>query len=278
MIENKSSKKFSVLMSIYYKEKAEYFNRAMQSIWDEQTIKPAEIVLVQDGKLTDELDNAISNWNNKLGDVFKTISIEKNVGLGDALNIGLKECNYALVARMDTDDISTPDRFEKQLKVFENSDIDICSSWVSEFDNDENEIVSYRKVPEYHEEIMMYMKMRNGINHPSVMYKKSIIENSGGYKKMMWFEDYYLWVRVIINGVKFYNIQEPLVNMRAGYGQLERRSGLGYAIEEYKFQKKLLQLNFLTRIEFFKNIIFKFIIRVLPRSVIKQIYKMLLRG
>ena len=265
--------KFSVLMSIYYKEKPEYFDRAMQSIWDEQNVKPDEIVLVQDGKLTDELYEAINQWNNKIGNIFKTIPLEENVGLGDALNIGLKKCSYELVARMDTDDIAKQNRFEKQLKVFENSDIDICSSWVSEFDNDENKIISYRRVPQTHEEIVDFAKKRCPINHPAVMYKKSEVQNANGYKNMMWFEDYYLWVRMILNGAKFYNIQEPLVNMRAGYGQLERRSGFKYAIEEYKFLKKLKEIGFLNGFEFYRNLLVRFIARVLPKKIVKVVYK-----
>jgi glycosyltransferase involved in cell wall biosynthesis len=262
-------------MSIYHKEKAEYFDRAMQSIYDEQTIKPSEIVLVQDGKLTDELDKIIAKWKDKLGDIFKTISLENNVGLGDALNIGLDKCNYELVARMDTDDISMPERFEKQLQVFKNSDIDICSSWISEFDTDENKIISYRKLPENHNEILQYMKKRNGINHPAVMYKKESVLRAGGYKKMIWFEDYYLWTRMILNGAKFYNTQEALVNMRAGYGQLERRSGFKYAIEEVKFLKRLYDIGFLKFSEFFKNMIIRFIARIVPKSLVKMIYKIL---
>ena len=235
-------KKFSVLISIYYKEKPEYFDRAMLSIWDEQTIKPDEIVLVQDGKLTDELYVSINQWQDKLGDIFKTIPLETNVGLGNALNEGIKHCSHELVARMDTDDISLPDRFEKQLKVFENSNIDICSSWISEFDNDEAKIISYRKIPEKHDEIVSYSKNRNGVNHPAAMYKKAIVEKSGGYKKMMWFEDYYLWGRAIAGGAKLYNIQESLVSMRAGHEQLERRSGFKYAMSEINLQKEFLNM------------------------------------
>ncbi len=264
---------FSVLMSIYHKEKPEYFDRCMQSIWDEQTLKPDEIVLVQDGKLTDELYEAINKWQKKLDNVLKIIPLEQNVGLGDALNVGLQSCSYELVARMDTDDIALPDRFEKQLEVFEKSDVDICSSWVSEFDSDENEIVSYRKLPKVHDEIVSFAKKRNPLNHPAVMYKKSVVENAGGYKKMMWFEDYYLWVRMILDGAKFYNIQETLVKMRAGYGQLERRSGLKYAIEEYKFLKRLKEIGFLNNFEFYRNLLVRFIARVLPKRFVKIVYK-----
>jgi glycosyltransferase involved in cell wall biosynthesis len=265
--------KFSVLISIYHKEKSEYFNRAMKSIWDEQSVKPNEIVLVQDGKLTDELYRSIKQWQDKLGTMFKTIPLEENVGLGDALNIGIKECRYELIARMDTDDIALNDRFEKQLKIFEGSDVDICSSWVSEFEDDENEIVSYRKIPELHEDIKKYFKIRNAINHPAVMYNKSIVKRSGGYQKMMWFEDYYLWARMILNGAKFYNIQEPLVNMRAGCSQLERRGGFEYAIEEVKFLNRLRKIEFLSKIQFIKNILIKFIARSMPKTFLKLIYK-----
>lgn len=265
--------KFSVLMSIYYKEEVEYFNRSMQSIWDEQTTKPDEIVLVQDGKLNDDLYKIIYKWKIKLGEVLKIIPLEHNIGLGDALNEGIKHCIHELIARMDTDDISLPNRFEKQLKVFENSDVDICSSWVSEFDNDENTIISYRKVPKEQDEIVNYSKIRNPINHPAVMYKKSTIIKAGGYKKMIWFEDYYLWSRMILNGAKFYNIQEALVNMRAGYGQLERRGGLRYAIEELKFLKRLKDIGFLSTSQFIKSVVIRFIARILPKSLLKNIYK-----
>ena len=264
---------FSVLMSIYHKEKAEYFDRAIFSIWDEQTIKPDEIVLVQDGELTHELYVAISKWQNKLGDSFKTIPLENNVGTGKAKNIGLQECKFDLVAIMDTDDICSSDRFEKQLQVFENSNIDICSSWVSEFDIDENKIVSYRKLPQNHNEIVSFSKKRMPVNHPATMYKKELALEVGGYKHMMWFEDYFLMVRMMLNGAKFYNIQEPLVNMRAGYGQLERRSGLKYALNEYIFQKEILHLDFINYIEFIRNVSLRFVSRILPHGLVKIIYK-----
>lgn len=267
--------KFSLLMSIYHKEKAEYFHSCMQSIWDNQVVKPNEIILVEDGKLTEELYLEIKKWQDKLGSLLKTILLKQNVGLGDALNIGLQHCSYELVARMDTDDIAAPDRFKKQIEAFKEQDIDICSSWVSEFEKNEENIISYRKVPETDEEIIKFAKRRNPLNHPSVMYRKSAVEEAGGYKKMLWFEDYYLWVRMLQNGAKFYNIQEPLVNMRAGYKQLERRSGLHYAIEELKFQKELYTRGFLNKQEFLVNTFLRFSSRILPKRIVKLIYKSL---
>ena len=264
--------KFSLLLSIYYKEQANYFNKAMQSIWDNQTVRPNEIVLVQDGRLTRELYQEIAFWQKKLGNILRVIKIEENVGLGNALNIGLKNCSHELIARMDTDDIALTNRFEKQLKIFQNSDIDICSSWVSEFESMENNIVSYRRLPENHQRLVEFAKKRNPLNHPAVMYKKSIVQYAGGYKDMTWFEDYYLWVRMMQKGAKFYNIQEVLVNMRAGYAQLERRGGLQYAMNEVILQKKLLKLGFINSFEFIRNVGIRITARLVPKYLLKKIY------
>ena len=265
--------KFSVLISIYHKEKVTYFHTAMTSIWDKQTIKPNEIVLVQDGALTAALYDAIDVWESKLGDTLKIISLEENQGLGDALNIGLKHCSYELVARMDTDDIASPDRFEKQLDIFKNTSIDICSSWVSEFEEDEDGILSYRKLPKLHQDLMAFAKKRNPINHPAVMYKKSMVQHAGGYQTMMLFEDYYLWARMFLAGATFYNIQEVLVNMRAGNAQLERRTGFHYAKKEIVFQKKLFDMGFINSYELLRNISIRFTTRVVPKRIVKYIYQ-----
>jgi glycosyltransferase involved in cell wall biosynthesis len=262
-------------MSIYHRENPEYFNGAMVSIWDRQTIKPDEIILVEDGKLTPEIYEIIDIWRERCGSAFITIPLEENIGLGDALNIGLQRCKYERVARMDTDDIASPNRFERQLEVFDTLDIDVCGGWVSEFDKDEKDIVSYRKLPEFHQDIISFAKLRNPINHPTAMYNKSSIIEAGNYQKMLWFEDYYLWARMIQNGAKFYNIQDTLVNMRAGYGQLQRRGGVKYAIEEYKFEKKLLDIEFITLKEFLRNIFIRFVARVIPQELRRNIYKIL---
>lgn len=262
-------------MSVYCKENADFLNRALVSIWDEQTLRPDEIVLVKDGALTVELDKTITEWQNKLGNVLKVVTLAQNVGLGDALNNGIQECSNELIARMDTDDIAHPERFEKQTAVFKEYDVDICSSNVDEFESDENVIISSRKVPEKHSDIVKFFKIRNGINHPASMYKKSAVLKAGGYRHMLWFEDYYLWVRMIINGAVFYNIQEPLVNMRAGYAQLERRGGLKYALAELAFMKELRNIGFLTLTEFYRNVILRFTARLMQKHFLRAIYKAL---
>lgn len=267
--------KFSILMSIYKKEKSKYFNRAMQSIWDDQTVKPNEIVLVLDGPLTDELYISINSWKEKIGNLFKVVELESNLGLGNALNEGIKYCSYELIARMDTDDISLPNRFEKQLKVFEEKNIDVCSAFISEFENDENKIISYRKLPEKHEDILKYSKTRNPLNHVTIMMKKSVLEKAGGYKHMLWMEDYYLWIRMIINNTKLYNLQEVLVNVRAGNSMLTRRSGITYIKAEVTFLNELKKIGYLTTSEYLKNILIKVPIRLLPKSLLKFVYSLL---
>jgi glycosyltransferase involved in cell wall biosynthesis len=267
--------RFSVLISIYSKEVPAYFHRAMLSIWDEQTIKPSQIILVQDGALTNELYETIDVWKKKLGNILEIVVLEKNVGLGSALSQGLSKCCYDLVARMDTDDIAHRNRFEKQLECFQRLDIDICGTLVSEFEGDETNIVSHRKVPQTHSEIISFGKKRNPLNHPTVMYKKSIIERVGNYKTLLWLEDYYLWVRAIMDGASVYNIQEPLVYMRIGYEQLKRRAGLKYAISEAMLQVKFWKLGYINTFEFIRNIMLRTFIRVVPKFFLKKVYQRL---
>jgi len=267
--------KFSVLMSIYKNEKVNFFVRCMESIWDEQTTKPAEIILVIDGPLYNELYQSIDMWRDKLGEIFCVIPLEHNLGLGNALNIGLSHCKNELVARMDTDDIALPSRFEKQLVAFKDKGVDVCGSWVSEFDKDEKLIESYRKLPENHDEILKFSKKRNPLNHPSVMYKKSAVESVGSYGKYRFAQDYHLWALLILSGAKIYNIQEPLVNMRAGYSQLERRSGITYALNEFKIQQVFLSIGFVNLPRFCLNVIIRFSVRILPSTFLRSIYKRL---
>jgi len=266
---------FSVLMSVYAKENPSHFDRAMTSIWDEQTIRPNEIVLVKDGLLTLELDSRIELWKVKLQKKIKIKSFDKNVGLGNALNIGLQECSYEFVARMDADDISLPHRFEAQLKVFEEYNVDVCSAWIDEFDENENTITSTRIIPEYHAAIAKYALYRSPVNHIPVMFKKSAVEKAGGYLDMLWFEDYYLWVRMILSGSIFYNVQEPLANIRVGDAQFVRRRGLRYLKAEIRFNKQMLSMGFIDQKQYILNLSIRIAVRMLPVLLLKKIYRYL---
>ena len=267
---------FSVLLSIYYKERPDFLRQSLDSLFS-QTLLPTEVVLVKDGPLTKTLDIIIEEYSKRYLQL-KIVSLSVNQGLGKALNEGLKYCSYDLVARMDTDDIAKPNRFEKQLKVFNNHpDIDIVSSWIDEFEGDTNHILSIRKLPEYHKEIYKFAKKRNPINHPAVMFRKSSVLAAGGYKHFPLFEDYYLWVRMLMNGAKFYNIQESLLYFRSSSDMFKRRGGINYALMELKFEQELLRIKFIDKSIFIKNILIRFISRLIPNKLRTIIYIFLLR-
>lgn len=269
--------KFSVLISVYYKENSLFLEKALKSIIN-QTLFPNEIVLVKDGSLTKELNEVINNFLNEYPNLMKVISLDKNKGLGKALSIGIKKCTYNLVARMDADDIAKSNRFEKQIKVFRNNpELVIVGSWVNEFENDVSSVISTRKVPQYNKEIKEFAKSRNPFNHPSVMIKKDFVLKAGNYLEFYLNEDYYLWLRMLNMGFKAYNIQESLLFFRISKDTFKRRGGLKYAVQDIKLQNELLKMEFINKYEYIKNILTRPIIRLLPNFMREQIYKNLLR-
>jgi len=268
---------FSVLMSVYIKEKPEYLDRALKSILIEQTLIPKEIILVEDGPITVQLKEIIEKYKMEFPNIIKSIKLENNKGLGDALNIGLKKTSYDIVARMDTDDIALPKRFEKQYKVISENNYDVVSSNVYEFENNENNIIGVKKVPENSSEILRYSKYRNPINHPAVMFRKKAVIDSGSYEKMPDFEDYYLWVKMINRGYKFYNIQEPLLKFRIGEEMIKRRGGLEYFKNEKALFKKFVEIGFLNYFQYFLALSMRFPFRIVPDNLRMFFYKKWLR-
>lgn len=215
--------KYSVLMSVYMKENPEYLRQSIDSMVN-QTVKPDEIVIVKDGPLTKELENVLEEFDSKYPGLFKFITSEKNIGLGMALNLGLKNCKNELVARMDTDDISLPYRCEKQLKAFEeDEELVLLGTMVNEFIDNPEEIVSSRIVPTEHKEIYEFSKRRSAFNHPTVMFKKSKVLECGGYSDMRRNQDVDLFGRMLFSGFKAANINESLLLYRANNDLLKRR-------------------------------------------------------
>ncbi len=214
---------YSVLMSIYHKENSIYFKHSIDSMLS-QTAEPEEIVIVKDGPLTHALDRIINEYKNKNPSKITVVPLKANVGLGLALNEGLKACRNELVARMDTDDISLPTRCEKQLACFANDpDLDIVGTMVDEFYDDPAKIISSRIVPTQHEPIYEFAKRRSPFNHPTVMYKKSKVLTCGGYSNMRRNQDVNLFARMLFNGCKAMNINESLLLFRSNDDLLKRR-------------------------------------------------------
>lgn len=215
--------KYSVLMSLYVKEKPEYLRLAIDSMLN-QTVKPDEIVIVEDGPLTDTLYAVLDEYKAKYPQIVRTIKNEKNLGLGLALNVGLKECKNELVARMDTDDISKLDRCEKQLTVFdENPELSIVGAYVDEFSDNPEKIVTTRTVPVTNDEIFQFAKKRSAFNHPVVMYRKSSVLAFGGYANLRRNQDVDLFGRMLFGGCKAQNVPESLLLFRSNNDLAKRR-------------------------------------------------------
>lgn len=215
--------KYSVLMSLYIKEKPEYLRLAIDSMLA-QTVAPDEIVIVEDGPLTDALYAVLNEYKEKYPQTIRTVKSEKNIGLGLALNLGLKECKNEFVARMDTDDISKSDRCEKQLAVFaENKSLSIVGAFVDEFVDNPEKIVSTRAVPRMHEEIYRFAKRRSAFNHPVVMYRKSHVLAFDGYANLRRNQDVDLFGRMLFGGCKAQNVPESLLLFRSNNDLAKRR-------------------------------------------------------
>lgn len=263
--------KFSLLISVYIKEKVEYLDQCLNSILN-QTLSPDEIIIVEDGVLTSELYNCLDSWSKILP--ITRVPLSKNLGLGLALNEGLKYCSNELVARMDSDDVCVPARFELQINKVINDGVDVCGSWVAEFEEDVGSPCLLRKTPKTHQGIVDCSKWKNPVNHPTVVFKKSNVVNVGSYESVIFFEDYYLWLKLINSGNIFYNIQEPLVYMRSGNGQLSRRSGFSYARFELLFFWKCYSDRVLPLFCVIKNIIIRVPFRILPKFLLGSLYKL----
>ncbi|AMN31878.1 glycosyltransferase [Clostridium perfringens] len=215
--------KYSVLMSLYIKEKPEYLKLALQSMVD-QSLKPDEIVIVKDGKITKELQLILDEYNIKYPGLFNIIGYEENRGLGLALNFGLEHCRNELIARMDTDDISMPKRCEKQVKEFEKRpELSIIGSAIDEFDGTIDNIIGRRVVPIAHKEIYEFAKKRSAFNHPSVMYRKSKVLEYNGYSDLKRNQDVDLFGRMLYGGCKAVNFKESLLWFRADKNLAKRR-------------------------------------------------------
>ncbi|MDR0581910.1 MAG: glycosyltransferase, partial [Prevotellaceae bacterium] len=203
---------------------------------------------------------------------------EQNIGQGPALNEGLKHCSYELVARMDTDDICKPSRFEKQVALFEqNPQIDIAGAWIDEFYDTPDEVASTRKLPETHEELKQYAQSRCPMNHPVVMYRKSSVQAVGGYQRLGTFDDYLLWMKMLRDGAVFHNIQESLLFFRASRDMAARRGGWRYAVSELKAQLLFYRWGIVSLARCLKNIAIRFPVRMLPTKLRALVYRHLLR-
>lgn len=268
--------KLSVLISVYHKERPEHLRQSLESIFQQET--PAdEVVLVEDGPLTDSLRLVIRQMQEHYPQL-KTVTLEQNQGLGRALREGLRHCSHDIVARMDSDDIAKPDRFTKELAWLEaHPETAVVGSWVDEFLDDPSHPISVRKVPERHEELRAYSHYRNPMNHPTVMFRKTAVEDAGSYQHCELFEDYDLWARMMTKGYCFHNLQESLLWFRLTSQPFSQRGGISYIGKETSFQKRLWKMGYISFPRMSLNILIRTFVRLIPKRWRKYGYLFFLR-
>lgn len=269
---------FSVLMSLYCNESITNLENALDSIFIYQSVIPDQLVLVIDGPISSDLNNTVEKWKLKLGEMLEIVPLKENVGLGKALNEGLKHCKYEWVFRMDTDDICAEDRFEKQLKyICENPDIVLFGGQILEFRIKIFDTQILKRVPLTYEEILKFSRYRSPFNHQTVAFQKTIINKVGGYMHHPMMEDYNLWLRIIADGYKVGNMDDMLVHVRVGNGMHAKRRGLIYI----KSEKQLLDLKKELKLHdsFNANMLFlvRSTFRLLPARILGKVYNAFLR-
>ncbi|MFR0559959.1 glycosyltransferase [Limosilactobacillus mucosae] len=240
---------FSVLMSVYKNEKSTYLNASLKSI-ENQTVVPNEIILVEDGPLTKELYEVVDTHRNKFGEGFKVVVLNKNQGLGNALRIGTKYVSTKWIARMDTDDIAVPNRFELQLREVEkNPQLAVIGGQVDEFEGSIDNIVGKRIVPCSQVDIYKFIKWRSPFNHPTVMINKTMLEKVGGYENKGKLEDYFLWAKILAKGYPVINLSQVLVHMRVDSGMYGRRGEWANLKQIFKLRRMLYKGKLVSRCE-----------------------------
>ena len=269
---------YSVLMSVYHKEKAQYLRESIKSVM-EQTVPPDDFVLVCDGPLTKELDAEIENAQQKYGKILQVVRLERNQGLKNALNAGLPLCKYELGARMDSDDICHKERAKMQLQCFRRRpDLGIVSGTVEEFAGSIDHTVSVKTLPRTDYEIRKYAKLRSPFNHPAVMYKKTLVLGVGGYPGPNLYEDYALWINLLAAGVKGHNLPQTLVYMRVDSGLYGRRGGWEYVKKAADFRWRLYkEKKYCSLWESLYSICGAAAVALVPTNLRKRIYRGVLR-
>ena len=261
---------FSVLMCVYKNDDSLYFKIALESVLN-QTARPSEIVLVIDGPIPKETRDTINDFALKNKHIFNFIDLKVNVGHGKAKNIGLENCTNELVAIMDSDDVCTKDRFEKQLLYFKkNPETSILGGIISEFNENINISLGQRRLPATHSEIKKFLKSRCPMNHMTVMFKKSKVIEAGGYLDWHYNEDYYLWIRMYLIGAIFSNLNEIIVYARVNDKFYLRRGGWQYFVSESKLQYFMFQKNIINIFRLTFNILIRFFVQLVAPNKFRE--------
>lgn len=273
----------SVLLSTYEGDSATELSAAIESVVD-QTVAPSEIVLVEDGPLSDDLRACVDGWLDAHPELFVVHRLETNRGLGRALREGVRACSHDVIARMDSDDVCVDTRFETQLRYLDrHPDVDAVGGYMVEFDEtpdadaDEAAGRRVRTVPTDPAAVRRAAKFRSPINHPTVMYRKGAVLSAGNYRSLRSMQDYDLWVRMLVDGATITNLPEVLVRTRAGDDLYARRGGIEDARIDYRLCRDFLRIGFIGYPTFALNLTTRLLVRALPNRLRAAVYRRFLR-
>lgn len=266
----------SVVLPFYHGDVAAFLHEALLSL-EQQTLRVSEVLLVQDGEISEELEEVVKQWMVRMPELRRVVRAE-NGGLSAALNTGIEEAQLEWLARMDADDICLPDRFEKQWEVIESQpDLAILGSWIEEFDETMKSSIAIRKLPADHEAILAYARWRCPFNHMTVMYRKSVLKTIGTYKNYGAVgDDYELWARFLVGGYRSANLQEVLVKARTGEGFFgQRRRGWKYLRHEIREINDLYRMGLLKPWHYLFHFTVKAIVRLSPPVLVRFFYQLI---
>jgi glycosyltransferase involved in cell wall biosynthesis len=266
---------FSLLLPVYAGDRADFLRRAFTSSVNHQTLQPDDVVVVQDGPLPDDLREACDELTAMSPVPVNVVRLHSNIGLGPALDRGLEECAHDVVARMDADDISLPRRFELQLPLIADG-ADIVGSALMEFIDDIDDVVITRVPPLDPDWIRSAIRFRDPFNHPTVVYRRSMVQKVGGYQDLPLMEDYLLFARMVAEGAVPANVADPLVYYRIGSGAYARRGGRALLRSEWALQRRFLALGITNRVEFVRNVTVRGGYRLVPEPLRRVAYRRLI--
>lgn len=262
---------FSVLMSVYAKDKPDWIAQALDSVLN-NTVAPAEVLVAVDGPVDEKIWAVLTDYMQKFA-VVKVLPFEKNEGLGAALRKGLLQCSHDWIARMDADDISLPDRFEKQLiRISKEPDLAIVGGAVEEVDANTLRPVALRRVPCTDREIKKFLKSRCPFNHVTVMMNKQLILKAGNYQPLHLMEDYFLWARCGRQGIRMANLADVLVRCRIDHAMFVRRGGWQYFKSNAALSYHLYKLNLISYPRHLFNLTVRFCVQVLLPNRLRGIF------
>ncbi|GMA30611.1 glycosyltransferase [Litorihabitans aurantiacus] len=266
---------FSLLIPVYRGDDPAHVTRAFASSVGEQTRRPDEVVLVQDGPVGAALAAAIDELESTSPVPVVRVVLPTNVGLAQALTRGLDRCSHEIVARIDADDVSLPRRFELQVPLVE-AGLDLVGSGMEEFADDEDVVVGTRVPRTGQAAIESYARFHDPFSHPTVVYRRSAVASAGGYVPMGLMEDYWLFVRMLQAGARVDNVVEPLVRYRVGEGAYARRGGWAQWRTEVALQRAMRRVGFTTPVQYVRNVVVRGVYRFVPERVRKVAYRALI--